>query len=144
MLKKDANIDSGECVAKFMRRGAITCSEDTCLRDIAQIMVVNQVRYCVIINRAREVKGLLSADGIIKCFGKDLVALRAKDILSDDAIITKTADSPLDEAIGLMNRARTEHLVVLSDRPDSRAVLGILFAGDIISAMANRTEEDEL
>lgn len=129
-------------VRQLMRRGAITCSEETSLKDIAQIMVVNQVRYCVAINKVHEVRGLISADSIIGSYGNDLDKIRAKDILDHDAIITKTMDSPIEEAIGLMSKAKTEHLVVLSDRPGSRAVLGILYAGDIIAAMARRTEEE--
>jgi predicted transcriptional regulator len=47
-----------EYVRQLMRRGAITCSEETSIRDIAQIMVVNQVRYCVVSNLEHEVIGI--------------------------------------------------------------------------------------
>jgi len=130
-------------VRQFMRRGAITCSEETSLRDIAQIMVVNQVRYCVVINKAHEVMGMISADSIIDAYGGNLDEAKASDILTRGDVITKAVNAPLREAIDVMSRNRTEHLVVLSDRPDSRAVLGILFAGDIIAAMAQRRRSDE-
>jgi len=130
-------------VRQFMRRGAITCNEETSLRDIAQIMVVNQVRYCVVINKAHEVMGMISADSIIDAYGSNLDERKARDILTRGDIITKTVNSPLREAIDIMSKNRTEHLVVLSDRLGSKAVLGILFAGDIIAAMAQRRRSDE-
>jgi CBS domain-containing protein len=135
-------IGNGKYVRQFMRRGAITCSEETSLKDIAQIMIVNQVRYCVVINKLHEVRGLISANSIIDAYGNDLENVKARDILKPEALITTTMDSPIEEAIDLMGRVKTEHLVVLSDRPGSRAVLGILYAGDIVAAMAGRTEEE--
>ncbi len=129
-----------EFVRQVMRRGAITCSEETSLRDVAQIMVVNQVRYCVAINSAHEVRGLISADSIIDALGRDLGATRVKEILSGVPIITTTGGAPLSEAISVMSKNKVEHLVVLSDRPGSRAVLGILASRDIIARMAGREE----
>ncbi len=131
-----------EHVRQLMRRGAITCSEEMSLRDIAQIMVVNQVRYCAVINSNHEVRGLISADSIIDAFGRDLDLTRAKDILHPHSIITATAGTSLREAIAVMNRHKIEHLIVIADPPESKAVLGLLCAGDIITKMAKREEEE--
>jgi len=132
-----------ERVGQVMRRGAITCSEETSLRDIAQIMVVNRVRYCVVINSNHEVRGLISADSIIESFGEDLDLTKAKNVLQPLSVFAATSGSPLRKAIATMNEHKTEHLIVIADQPGSQAVLGILFASDIIARMAKRDEEVE-
>lgn len=129
-----------EHVSQIMHRGAITCSEETSLCDIAQIMVVNRVRYCAVINNQHELKGLITADSILNALGKDICLVRAKEILGLESVITTTAATPLGEAIALMNSRRIEHLIVVSGRPGSKAVLGILCSGEIVSRMAKRKE----
>jgi CBS domain-containing protein len=121
-------------VMKLMRRGAITAGEDFTVREVAQIMVINRIRYCVIVNRAHEVMGIISARSILKAFGEDLDRLKVRDILLPYTI-TITPSHPLKEAIGLMKKKKIEHLIVVSDRPGSKAVLGMLTAGDIVTHM---------
>jgi CBS domain-containing protein len=123
-----------EKVMKLMRRGAITASEECSVREVAQIMVVNRIRYCVIVNRAHEVVGIISARSILKAFGADLDSLKARDILLPHTV-TVTPHHPLQEAIDLMKKKKIEHLIVVSDRPGSKAVLGLLTAGDIVTHM---------
>jgi CBS domain-containing protein len=127
---------SDERVAQFLRRGAITCSEETSLIFVAQIMVVNRIRYCVVINKNHEVQGLISADSMINAFDKEFSRRTAGDIVSRDALVTVTSSTPLGEAIDLMAKNRVEHIIVVSDRPGSRAVIGIIAARDIIAGMA--------
>jgi len=117
-----------------MRKGAITCGEDTSIRQLAQIMAVNSARYCVVINQNHEILGIISARSILKTFGKNLDQTTARDILLPRTV-TVTANSPLIEAIRLMDRKKIEHLVVVSDRPGSKAVLGMLHVEDIIEKM---------
>ncbi len=124
-----------EKVMQRMRRGALTCAEDTSIREVAQIMVVNRSRYCVVVNGQHEVQGIISARSILKAFGKDLDKTKARDILLPYTI-TITPSSSLQEAIELMARRRIEHLVVVSDRPGSKAVFGVLSAADIVRQMA--------
>ncbi len=129
-----------EEVKHFMRRGAITCTEDTSVTEVAQIMFVNRVRYCVVVNRQHEVMGIISADSILRAYGRDFGTTRAKDILYPYSLVT-TPSTPLKEAIGLMCGKKVEHLIVVSDRPGSKAVIGILSSRDIIRKMAEAGEE---
>jgi CBS domain-containing protein len=133
---------SDERVARYLRRGAITCSEETDLIFVAQIMVVNRIRYCVVINKNHEVLGLISADQMINAFDKEFGRRKALDIVSRDALVTVTSSTPLSEAIDLMAKKSVEHIIVVSDRPGSRAVIGIIAARDIIAGMARRQEEE--
>lgn len=129
-----------EKVMNLMRKGGITCLGDTPIRDVAQIMVVNSLRYCLVINERHEVMGVISARSILKGFDRDHGTTTAKDILLPYTI-TITPNSPLKEAIDVMSKKRIEHLIVVSDRPGSKAVLGLLHAEDIISRMVNDEEK---
>lgn len=133
---------SEERVSECLRRGAITCSEETSLTFVAQIMMVNRIRYCVVINKNHEVQGLISADKMIDVFNAQFAGMKARDIVSRDAILTVTPATPLREAIDLMASRRIEHIIVVSDRPGSRAVIGIIAARDIVARMARKQEKD--
>jgi len=118
-----------------MRRGAITCGMDNKVKEVAQIMVVNKIGYCVVLNENHEVEGIISSRSILKAFGRDLDEITAADILLPYTI-TITPNHSLEDAIELMRQKKIEHLVVVSDRPGSKAVLGILNAGDIVTRLA--------
>ena len=133
---------SEERVAQRIRRGAVTCSEETSLIFVAQIMVVNRIRYCVVINKKHEVLGLISADMMINAFDQDFDQRKAADIVSLHPILTVTPATPLKDAIALMTKKRVEHIIVISDRPGSSAVIGIIAASDIVTSMAQRQEPE--
>lgn len=133
---------SEERVSQCIRRGAITCSEETSLIFVAQIMVVNRIRYCVVINKNHEVLGLISADKMINAFDHDFAQMKARDIVSREAIVTVTPSTLLSDAVALMNRKWVEHIIVVSDKPGSRAVVGIIAAREIVAKMARRQEQE--
>jgi CBS domain-containing protein len=133
---------SEERVAQCVRRGAITCSGETSLIFVAQIMVVNRIRYCVVINKNHEVLGLISADQMINAFDREFGRRKASDIVDGDAIVTVTPATPLKEAIDMMAKKKIEHIIVISDRQGSRAVIGIVAAHDIVAKMARRQEPE--
>jgi predicted transcriptional regulator len=133
---------SEERVAQCLRRGAITCSEEIGLIFVAQIMVVNRIRYCVVTNKNHEILGLISANKIIDAFDNDFAHRKAKDIVSAENTITVTASTLLKDAIDVMAKKRVEHIIVVSDKPGSRAVIGILAAREIVSRMARRQEQE--
>lgn len=124
-----------EQVKHLMRRGAMTCNEDMSVRSVAQIMVVNRLRYSVVINKQCEVKGIISADSILRAYNKDIDNLKAMDILQPYSFTTTPA-TPLQEAIELMKKKKIEHLIIVGDPPRNRSVLGILHASDIVRSMA--------
>lgn len=118
----------------FMRKGAISCGEETSIKDVAQILAVNSTRYCVVTNKEHEVLGIISARSILKAFGKDLDHTLVKEILLLHTY-TISPNTPLSEAVRLMDRRKIEDVIVTSDRPGIKAVLGMLHVEDILSAM---------
>jgi len=126
-------------VMQLMRKGAVTCPEDATVREVAQIMLVNDIRYCVVVNARHEVIGIISSRSILKAYGLDLDRINARDILLPHTE-TVGPSRELREAVDIMNRKKIEHLIVVPDRPGSRAVLGLLCARDIVDHMASEGE----
>ena len=122
-------------VSNLMRRGSVTCTPETSIQDVAQIMVVNRIRYCVVVDEKHQVKGIISSRSILKALGSDLEQTRAEDVLLPYTI-TITPGTPLRDAADLMARKRIEHIIVVSDRPGSKAIMGLLHAEDVIARMA--------
>jgi signal-transduction protein with cAMP-binding, CBS, and nucleotidyltransferase domain len=129
-------------VLHLMSKGAITCGEETSIRQVAQVMAVNSTRYCVVINKAQEVLGIISARSILKAFGMDLDRTLAREILLPHTY-TISPSTPLKEAIRLMDRRKIEHIIVTSDRPGVKAVLGMLHIQSILGAMVNGEGRDD-
>jgi len=123
-----------ELVKDLMRHGAVTCSLDTSVKEIAQIMVVNRIRYVVVTDDHGAVAGIISARSILKAYGKDLDKTLARDILLPYTVTT-TPETPLADAVKLMQKRRIQHLVIVSDQPPHKRVVGILSAVDLVRYM---------
>ena len=122
-------------VRALMRRGAITCTLDTTIEEVAQIAVVNRIRYVVVMDEENSVAGIISGRSILKAWGKDLGDVLAKDLLLPYTM-TVTPDMPLEEAVRIMQKRRIQHLIVVGERPPHKRVIGILMATDIVRYMA--------
>jgi CBS domain-containing protein len=127
-------------VMHAMRPGAFTCTDDTTLRDVAQIFTINNIRYCVVVNDEREILGVISARSILMGFGKDLEQTTAGDILVPYTV-TIGPNTPLKGAVDIMIRKKIEHLIVIPDRPGAKAILGMLHAEDIVNRMVTGWEK---
>ena len=124
-------------VRDLMHRGVITCDLQTSVRQVAKIMETNDVRSVVVTGDRGEVWGIVSIISILKAWGKDLDKLTAEDILQPYTI-TVSGESPIEEAVKLMQKKRIEHLVIVHPGLVRRAV-GILTTFDIIEQMAGMT-----
>jgi CBS domain-containing protein len=123
-----------ELVKDLMRHGAVTCSLDTSAKEIAQIMVVNRIRYVVVTDDHGAVTGIISARSLLKAWGKDLDKTTARDILLPYTVTT-TPETPLSEAIKMMQKRRIQHLVIVSEQSPIKRVVGILSAVDLVRYM---------
>ena len=119
-------------VRDLMHRGVITCHPQASIKEVARIMDTNNVRSVVVTDDTGEVWGIVSLISILKAWGKDLQRLTAEDLLKPHTV-TISPDSPIEEAVSLLQRKRVEHLVIMS--PLRRAV-GILTTFDIVQHMA--------
>jgi CBS domain-containing protein len=123
-----------ELVKDLMRHGAVTCSPDASVKEVAQIMVVNRIRYVVVTDDHGAVSGIISARSMLKAWGRDLDKTAARDILLPYTVTT-TPQTPLSEAIHVMQRRRIQHLVIVSEQAPHKRVVGILSAVDLVRYM---------
>lgn len=121
-------------VRDYMHRGVITCHLQTPVKEIAKIMDANNVRSVVVTDDRGEVWGIVSLISILKAWGQDLETLTAEDILQPHTI-TISPESPIEEAVKLLQKKRIEHLVIVHPGLVRRAV-GILTTFDIVEHMA--------
>jgi crotonyl-CoA carboxylase/reductase len=124
-------------VRDLMHRGVVTCDLQTPVKQIAKMMETNDVRSVVVTADRGEVWGIVSIISILKAWDKDLDTLTAEDILQPYTI-TVPGESPIEDAVKLMQKKRIEHLVVVHPGLVRRPV-GILTTFDIIQQMAGMT-----
>ena len=120
-------------VRDLMHRGVITCHPQNSVKEVAKIMDANWVRSVVVTGDDGEVWGIVSLISILKAWGKDTDKLTAEDILQPYTI-TISPDSPVEDAIKLLQKKKIEHLVIVS--PATRRPVGILTTFDIVQHMA--------
>jgi len=121
-------------VRDFMHRGVITCHLQTPIIEVAQIMDTNRIRAVVVTDDEGQVAGIVSLISILKAWGKDLTKITAEDILQPYTI-TISPESPIEEAIRLLQKKRIEHLVIVS--PEGRRPVGVLTTFDVVQNMAD-------
>jgi CBS domain-containing protein len=124
-----------EFVKDLMRHGAVTCTQDTSVKEVAQIMVVNRIRYVVITDDHGAVSGIISARSLLKAWGQDLDKTVARDILLPYTVTT-TPETPLAEAVKMMQKRRIQHLVIVNEQASHKRVVGILSAVDLVRYMS--------
>lgn len=139
MKEKNVNTERGKSPEKTvlyaMKRGAMTCNEETSIRELAQIMLVNNIRYCVVLNPKNKIAGFITARKMIKTYGDNLERTKAKDILIQYIPIV-TSNLSVKRATEIMLEKNVDHLVITSSKPENNTVLGILNAVDIVAEMA--------
>jgi osmoprotectant transport system ATP-binding protein len=119
-------------VRDLMHRGVITCHPQTSIKEVARIMDANNVRSVVVTDDSGEVWGIVSLISILKAWGKDMQTMTAEDLVKPYTV-TISPDSPVEEAVSLLQRKRVEHLVIMSPL---RKAVGILTTFDIVQHMA--------
>jgi len=123
-------------VRDVMRRGVITCYTCTPLREVARIMVQNDIREVVVLGDKAQVNGVISDYLLVrKAYGRDLDKMVAEDILLP-YIVTISPEAPLTEAIQLMQAKKIRNLIIVTDEWERRPV-GIISCTDIIMEMAD-------
>lgn len=121
-------------VREVMHLGVITCRVDTSLCEIARMMIDNNVHSIVVLDEAGEVCGVISDLILMKAYSKDIVNMKAEDIVKG-CTVTISPNATLDEAVKVMTDKKIYHLVILSEPPFRRPI-GILAASDVVRELA--------
>jgi CBS domain-containing protein len=125
-------------VADVMTKDVKTVGSDASIRDVAEIMLHEDVGVVPIVREDGRLHGLVTDRDIVVrgiAGGKPIDQLRAQDLATTDIEVASAEDS-LSDVIHLMGRQQIRRVPVVDDRDH---LVGIVSLGDI----ANRADQDE-
>jgi len=109
-----------------MTRDIITVSPSTKVKNLAMILIKNQISGAPVVNKNGKILGIVSEADIIAKRGKDAQAIMSKKIIS------VRQDASLEEIAQLMMTHAIKRLPVM----DCGKIIGIVSRADIVSAIA--------
>jgi CBS domain-containing protein len=121
-------------VLDAMRVGVISCSPDSTLREVAQVMATYRV-HSVVISETQGDRpwGIVSDVDLAAASDKDVEKVRARDIWRGE-LVTVSPEDPLWRAARLMAEHGVSHLVVV--QPHSGQPVGVLSTLDVAGVLA--------
>jgi CBS domain-containing protein len=110
----------------IMTKDVITVGPTTSVRNLAMILIKNQISGAPVAGRNGKIIGVVSEADIVAKKGKDVKAIMSKKIISVNE------ETPVEEIAQLMTAHKIKRLPVMrGDR-----VVGIVSRADIVSAIA--------
>jgi len=114
-------------VAKdIMTRDIITVSPRTKVKDLAMILIKNQISGAPVADKTGKILGIVSEADIVAKRGKDANAIMSRKVVS------VRQDTSLDEIAQLM----MTHAIKRVPVTDGGKIIGIVSRADIVSAIA--------
>jgi CBS domain-containing protein len=126
-------------VRDAMSSGIVSCTPDTPLRKVAQLMAENRMHgifvfdYGVEDDETTELWGLVSDLDVVAATRGDIDTRTAGDS-AVTPLVTVPSDVPLDRAAQLLAESGASHLAVVD--PLTRRPIGVLSTLDIVRAVA--------
>jgi len=126
-------------VRDAMTKGTINVSEDWRLSDAARLLDTYHVSGAPVIDRAGHLVGVLSQTDILRARVIDhlwsaLPGLAVRHLMTAPAV-TAREDTPLDEAVTLMEERQIHRLVVVAE---DGSPIGILSTSDVVHELVRR------
>ena len=109
-----------------MTRDIITVSPSTKVKNLANILIKNQISGAPVANRDGKILGIVSEADIVAKKGKDAKAIMSKKVIS------VRQDASVEEIAQLMVTHAIKRLPVM----DGGKIIGIVSRADIVNAIA--------
>jgi CBS domain-containing protein len=109
-----------------MTRDIITVSPSTKVKNLANILIKNQISGAPVANRDGKILGIVSEADILAKKGKDAKAIMSKKVIS------VRQDASVEEIAQLMVTHAIKRLPVM----DGSKIIGIVSRADIVNAIA--------
>ena len=129
--------DDGSTVGQLMHPGVISCTRQTTLGEVANIMAENDVHAIVVIEDNQAVGVVSQTDMVLARQGRSLEHARAMTAgaVMSRGCVTVDKDSKVSEAVTTMTRMSI-HRMVVTETKDGKAVpVGVLSMTDIVKRM---------
>lgn len=127
-------------VRDAMTKGTINVSEDWPLSDAARLLDTYHITGVPVLDRAGQLVGVLSQTDILRARVIDhiwtaLPGLAVRHLMTAPAV-TARGDTPLDDAVSLMEERQIHRLVVVAD--DGHTPIGMLSTSDVVHELVRR------
>jgi CBS domain-containing protein len=126
-------------VLDAMSRGVVTCRVTDSVREIAAIMLSNDVAAVVVTDERYDACGLITKTDIVRYYDEQLDDISAEDIMTLK-LVTVAAGSSVVEAVRTMRDKRIHQLIVVTEGGLLRRPVGILTSGDIVTLMVGKRD----
>ncbi len=129
--------DDGSTVGQLMHPGLISCTRQTTLGTVANIMTENDVHAIVVIEDNEAVGVVSQTDMVLARQGRTLEqarAITAGDVMSRGCVTTDINDK-VSEAVTTMTRMSIHRLVVTESKDGKAVPVGVLSMTDIVRRM---------
>lgn len=110
----------------LMTRDIITVSPSTTVKDLAMLLIKNQISGAPVADRHGKILGIVSEADIVAKRGKDAKAIMSKNV------VRVRQDASVEEIAQLMMTHAIKRLPVM----DGDKIIGIVSRADIVSAIA--------
>ena len=110
----------------LMTRDIITVSPSTKVKNLAMILIKNQISGAPVANKSGKIFGIVSEADIVAKRGKDAKAIMSKKVISI------RQDTSVEEIAQLMMTHAIKRLPVM----DGGKIIGIVSRADIVNAIA--------
>lgn len=120
---------SGYKVGDVMTQNPIVCSQDTILKDLAEMMSRHHVGAMLIVDDKKPL-GIITEQDIVRktvALGKNPLDMKAKDIMAQ-GLTTIAPEADIHEAIRLMSQSNIRHLPVV----EGEEYVGLLTSKDAL------------
>ena len=122
---ENLKIDVSRIVKHNMNSKMVLVEQKDSLELVSNIMKWKNIHHLPVINKKKELTGLLTWTDLIKLGDQDL-KLQVKDVMTKD-LITISQEAPLEDAIALMKKHKINCLPVVRNKE----LLGILTTNDL-------------
>ena len=113
-----------------------TVSDETNINEISRILSEKRIGVAVIINKSKNVIGIISERDIIRGlskYGEKVLDMPSKALMTKN-VITIGLDSHIDDLMREMTNSRIRHMPIVEDEK----LVGLISIGDVVK---NRVEE---
>ena len=121
-------------IIDVMRRGVVTCRVDAIVEEVAGTMVDSDVSVVVVIDERLDACGVITRTDLIECYGQDLSAISAEDIMTPK-LWAASPETLIRDAIEQMLERKVHQLVVVTEGGTHRRPVGIFTRSDALTAL---------
>lgn len=123
-------------VRDWMHAGVITCRPHTSVADVSDTMKAHGIDALVVVDDAGYAVGVISSTDLLNAvfvqpYLRHWRGMTARHLMSCP-VISVRAETPLEEAIGLIHERKIHRVVVTEPEGDRERPIGILSVTDLV------------